>query len=76
MKTRRGAARGAGRGRGAQRRGESVGDVDEDASSAVTNQNAEVSLCGTCEKPLGEESIGCDECEDWLHNTDMCTGLT
>ena len=25
---------------------------------------------------MGEDAIGCDECEVWVHNSEMCSGLT
>ena len=36
----------------------------------------DVQICGTCCKDVGDDSIGCDECEVWVHNTEMCSGLS
>ena len=43
----------------------------DDTDSSVT----EVVSCGTCARPVGEKSIGCDKCERWVHGTEMCSGL-
>lgn len=32
-------------------------------------------LCGTCDKDVGDTAIGCDECEVWVHDSEMCSGL-
>ena len=32
-------------------------------------------LCGTCSVDVGMSPIGCDECETWVHGTEMCSGL-
>ena len=42
------------------------------ASGGVT---AAPDLCGTCNLLVGDNSIGCDKCEVWLHATEMCSGL-
>ena len=65
---------GAGRGAPAPRRGRS--GSTSGAGSQSQNRNVRVEVCGTCENDIGEDAIGCDECELWFHNTDMCTGLT
>ena len=36
----------------------------------------DLQLCGTCCKDVGDDTIGCDECEVWVHNTVMCSGLS
>ena len=61
-------------GRGARRgRSASTTGADVDARKKA-NQNVE--MCGTCEKEIGDDTIGCDECEYWVHDTEMCSGLT
>ena len=75
MRRRRGrvVGRGATSGRGGPRRGRGSSSAsDTDAPKG----NQEVFHCGTCNKELDEHSIGCDECEEWMHETEMCTGLT
>ena len=32
-------------------------------------------VCGTCSRDPGDNPIGCDECEVWVHGTEMCSGL-
>ena len=32
-------------------------------------------VCGTCSRDPGDNPIGCDECEVWVHSTEMCSGL-
>lgn len=32
-------------------------------------------LCGTCSRDPGDNPIGCDSCEVWVHSTEMCSGL-
>ena len=58
------------RGRGG-RRGRSGSTV-----SAATEAARDTQSCGTCDGDVGDEAIGCDECETWVHNTEMCSGLT
>ena len=31
--------------------------------------------CICCSKGAGDTAIGCDMCERWVHNTEMCSGL-
>ena len=68
----RGSARGtkAGSTRGSRGRSASVASVP--GNPTCTN----LQLCGTCCKDVGDDSIGCDECEVWVHNTVMCSGLS
>ena len=40
------------------------------AAAAVGTQ-----LCGSCCLDVGDDAIGCDDCETWVHNSDMCSGL-
>lgn len=58
------------RGRGG-RRGRSGSTVSAPTDAARGTQS-----CGTCDGDVGDEAIGCDECETWVHNTEMCSGLT
>ena len=32
-------------------------------------------MCGSCAKDVGDDAIGCDSCEVWVHATEMCSGL-
>ena len=32
-------------------------------------------VCGTCSRDPGDNPIVCDECEVWVHGTEMCSGL-
>ena len=34
-----------------------------------------VQLCVSCSKDVGDAAIGCDKCEQWVHSTEMCSGL-
>ena len=67
-------SRGRGRGRGAAtgRRGRSASVADSDAPLNVPGTQ----LCGTCCKDVDKDAIGCDDCETWVHSTEMCSGLT
>ena len=46
----------------------SVSDVPQHVPS-------EDQLCGSCNGDVGDEAIGCDKCETWVCNTEMCSGL-
>ena len=35
----------------------------------------EVNCCGTCTQAVGDDCIGCDKCEEWVHGSEMCSGL-
>ena len=71
-----------GRGRGARSaRGAAPGRRGRSASVASSSMPAEsgtpgAQLCGTCCRDVGDKAIGCDECETWVHNTEMCSGLS
>ena len=67
-----GKARGGAKAKTGLRRGRSAST----ASSGTHHPSANVQLCGTCCMDVGDDSIGCDECEVWVHNTEMCSGLT
>ena len=32
-------------------------------------------LCGTCDADVSDKAIGCDKCDTWFHDSEMCTGL-
>ena len=59
------------RSRGGLRRGRSASVSGAGMAAASGTQS-----CGTCAKDVGDEAIGCDECETWVHNSEMCSGLT
>ena len=65
------------RGRGKQSTGS--GRRGRSASVAGTSGQhapaAGVQLCGTCSNDVGDNSIGCDECEIWVCKNEMCSGL-
>lgn len=68
----RGRGTGTGKGRGRNSRIASAPEVLPEQAS--TNQN-ERHDCGMCQKDVGDNCIGCDKCDDWLHATEMCSGL-
>ena len=61
-------ARGRGGKRGGLRRAQTV-------TSAADAQDG-VQKCVSCMRDVGDDAIGCDECEGWVHNSEMCSGLT
>ena len=67
---------GSRRGASAARRGRSAsastctGSAGADGGSPGGAQ-----LCVSCSKDVGDDSIGCDTCERWVHCTEMCSGL-
>ena len=76
-KMRRGLNRGGSTSRGTLRRGRSSSTASVVAGDqGRRTYNVEVEACATCEKELGNNPIGCDECELWFHGTEMCSGLT
>lgn len=64
-----------GRGRGGQRgkRSRSQTDAQEVCDGG---RSTGVQKCVSCMRDVGDEAIGCDECEGWVHNSEMCSGLT
>ena len=36
---------------------------------------SETQPCATCQKDVVDACIGCDSCERWVHDTEMCSGL-
>ena len=53
-----------------------VGTSEAQASVSNKARKDGIQLCGTCSNDVGDSAIGCDECEVWVHNTEMCSGLT
>ena len=43
--------------------------------SKPLTQRGEECLCGTCGDDVGPNPVGCDKCEQWVHGTQMCSGL-
>ena len=65
------------------RRGRSASASQVGTSKAERDRNGKrkpkqdgTQLCGTCNTDPGDTAIGCDECEVWVHDTVMCSGLT
>ena len=76
-----GRARGNAHGGRGNARGAASGRRGRSASVASSSVPAEsgtpgAQLCGTCCRDVGNNPIGCDECEIWVHNTEMCSGLS
>ena len=46
------------------------------ASNTQQNHTHTVEACGICEKDIGDNAIGCDECKLRVHNTYIYSGLT
>ena len=44
-------------------------------SSSVGESDPEMSVCGTCGCLTNADSIGCDYCATWVHDSEMCSGL-
>lgn len=53
-----------------RRRKRAQGGDDKDESSANEEQ-----YCVSCSKIAGDTAVGCDSCERWVCNTEMCSGL-
>ena len=51
------------------------GSTSGSTSKHETNQSDGVQLCASCSKDVGDDPIGCDTCEHWVHSTEMCSGL-
>lgn len=65
-----------------RRPGRGRGGKSASTSSSATNQDAPaaqqpdgVQNCVSCSKDVGNTPIGCDKCERWVHDTEMCSGL-
>ena len=54
-------------------------DSTSDAASLNTESDSPdcngTQFCASCSKDVGEDPIGCDQCERWVHSTEMCSGL-
>ena len=59
------------RGKNPARRGRS----GSTSAATTRSDDASVQLCVSCSKDVGDNPIGCDTCEHWVHNTEMCSGL-
>lgn len=51
--------------------------VQSDTPAIVTDDVSQdnPALCGTCKLVVGNEAIGCDQCDGWYHPGSMCMGL-
>ena len=50
-------------------------DSQSDSASVKADATHGQQLCGTCNLDVGEDPIGCDDCQTWVHGTEMCSGL-
>ena len=57
------------RARGSRGRSKSTRSAPDNAGGKGTQ------LCVACSKDVGDDCVGCDECEGWVHGTVMCSGL-
>ena len=48
---------------------------DACSSAGEATKDAGSSVCGMCERAVGDTAIGCDRCSDWFCPSEMCTGL-
>lgn len=55
-----------------QKRDSSTGS---ESARPPPNQSAEIHNCGMCGHKVGNDAIGCDRCSNWVHPTEMCSGL-
>ena len=44
------------------------------SSEGEASKDAGVSICGVCERVVGDTAIGFDGCSDWFCPSEMCTG--
>ena len=63
-----------GRGAGASRN-RSTRRGRSDSLTDTRTQRGEECICGTCGDDVGPNPVGCDKCEQWVHGTQMCSGL-
>ena len=63
------------RGASTARRGRSASSSLSAPPRPVNDTPDGVQHCVSCSKDVGEDAIGCDRCEHWVHNTEMCSGL-
>ena len=52
----------------------SSAEADVPAQSE-TQSKSTAHNCGMCGHQVGDDSIGCDKCSNWVHPTEMCSGL-
>lgn len=62
--------RGGGTGRGRATRASRSASLTETPA-----RRGEECLCGTCGDDVGANPIGCDKCDQWVHGSQMCSGL-
>ena len=55
-------------------RGSTGSGASDKPDTSQTNKDG-TQLCGTCDNDVGDSAIGCDDCEIWVHNIAMCSGL-
>lgn len=58
-----------------QKRGRSASVSTPSSSDAPGSQQQGVQNCVSCSGDVGDTAVGCDRCEGWVHNTEMCSGL-
>ena len=47
-------------------------NADDDV---INLSGTQVECCGSHTQTVGDQCIGCDKCEQWVHETEMCSGL-
>ena len=57
------------------KKGKGKGKGQGTHSSSVGESDPEMSVCGTCGCLTKADSIGCDYCATWVHDSEMCSGL-
>ena len=48
---------------------------DEPECAEAQDDAPEVHQCGMCGHNVGNDAIGCDKCTNWVHPSEMCSGL-
>ena len=61
--------------RQSQRNVKHTRDTRKNADEDTDLSGTQVECCGTCAQTVGDQCIGCDKCERWVHGTEMCSGL-
>ena len=51
------------------------GNVGNDPPALGKGGESEVHHCGMCGHNVGDDAIGCDRCSNWVHPSEMCSGL-
>lgn len=52
-----------------------TGDGGEASTEGNVNGGVYGSGCGTCGMEVCDKAVGCDQCDAWFHDSEMCTGL-